>query len=137
ALCLYPGADVEMLEAFGRELTERTSDPQQLSTLLDEMLTRNSNVLQVSDAQYWVGENPEAELRLLAKDFVEPPSIEGEEEEKPRKVVGRNWIRSEMRNVFQNAGLLGLVQENLPVVKYTNEDDDFTFDFAYNLDDRE
>ena len=51
ALCMYPETDVEMLESFGRELTQGLADAQKRALMLREMLENYSNMLQLSEAR--------------------------------------------------------------------------------------
>jgi hypothetical protein len=73
ALCMYPETDVEMLESFGRELTQGLADAQKRALMLREMLENYSNMLQLSEARQWATENPEKDLRQLAAELVEAP----------------------------------------------------------------
>jgi hypothetical protein len=131
ALCMYPETDVEMLESFGRELTQGLADAQKRALMLREMLENYSNMLQLSEARQWATENPEKDLRQLAAELVEAPRFGLAEAERSPRMVGRKWIHSEMGRTFRAAGVWNFLLKELPAAPYTNQADDFTFDFAY------
>jgi hypothetical protein len=131
ALCMYPDTDVEMLESFGREVTQAFADAQKRAVMLREMLENYSNMLQLSEARHWATENPEKDLRQLAAELVEAPRWGLGGAEKLPRTVGRKWIHSEMSSRFRAAGVWDFLQKDLPAAPYTNQADDFTFDFAY------
>jgi hypothetical protein len=133
AMCLDPSIDVKMLEALGRDVHARLKDVQSRALLLHEMMESYSNTVQLSTMQNCVASDPERELRELAVKLVEAPKIELREREKSSRTVGRKWIHSEMSERFRSAGVWDFLQKDLPVTSYTNDNDDFTFDFAYSF----
>jgi hypothetical protein len=135
ARCLDPNIDIEMLEAVGRDLQQRLNDVQKRALLLQEMMESYSNTVQLSRMEHCLAENPEQELKLLATKLVEPPRIELHEPERYPRRIGRKWIHSEMSREFQLAGVWKSLDKDLPASPYTNERDDFTFDFAYAVRD--
>jgi hypothetical protein len=134
ATCLDPGIDVEMLEAVGRDVHARLKDVQSRALLLHEMMESYSNTVQLSSVKNCVAVDPETELRELAVKLVEAPKIELlKGQERPQRKWGRKWILEEMERGFREAGVWDSLHKNLPVTTYTNDKDDFTFDFAYSF----
>jgi len=130
-----PHVDAEVLEALGRELEQRLADVQQRAAVLHQMMDSYSNLIQLSPMRHCVAEDPARELKELAIRLVEMPKPGelGEEEEKVARTAGRGWIRAGMSNAFRSAGIWDLLMKNVPASPYTNEKDDFTFDFGYTV----
>jgi hypothetical protein len=133
AICLDPSIDVEMLEALGRDVQERLKDVHSRALLLHEMMESYSNTVQLSMMQNCVAADPEKELRELAVRLVEAPKIDLREMVKSPRTVGRKWIHSQMSERFRTAAVWDFLQKDVPASPYTNEADDFTFDFAYSV----
>lgn len=127
-----PYIDVEVLEALGREMERRLSDVAERAKLLHEMMDSYSNLLQLSPMRHCLAEDPARELKDLASRLVEmaKPAEEGKERE-PGRRAGRKWIYSEMSAAFRSAGAWDALMKGVPVSSYTNENDDFAFDFGY------
>jgi hypothetical protein len=132
ARCLDPSIDVEMLEALGREMTERLRDVQHGSLLMHELMDSYSNTLQLSPIRRSVAENPAEELKDLVQKLVEIPTIWSPEKTNPR-TTGRRWIYSGMSEAFRSAGVWDFLIKDLAASEYTNPADDFAFDLAYPL----
>jgi hypothetical protein len=131
ARCLDPNVDVEMLEALGKDVQRRLQDAQQRAALLHEMMESYSNTVQLSAMGHCVAADPEKELRELAVNLVEAPRVELLETGRASRSVGRKWIHGEMGRGFRSAGVWDLLDKDVPASPYTNNADDFTFDFAY------
>jgi hypothetical protein len=138
ARCHDAEIDTEMLEALGRELQNRLIDLQQQPVLLRQMMESYSNIVQLSEVQRCMAADPERELRDLASVLVENLKVEESGvEHKSGKTSGRKWIHAQMTDEFKSRGVWDFLDRDLPVTTYTNEADDFTFDFAYNIANRE
>jgi len=124
--------DVEVLEALGRELEQRLLDVDERERLLHQMMDSYSNLVQLSPVRHCLAEDPARELRDLASRLVEMPKpgewLEGAE---PPKKTGRKWIHSGMTDAFRSAGVWELLTRDVSASPYTNDKDDFTFDFGY------
>ena len=127
-----PDIDIEVLEALGREMEQRLLDVDERARLLQEMMDSYSNLIQLSPVRHYLAEDPARALKDLAERLVEMPRL-GEsvgEEERPRK-AGRRWIHSEMSQAFRSGGVWDFLTKDVPASPYTNDKDDFTFDFGY------
>ncbi len=134
ARCLNPDVDVEVLDALGREIQRRIMSMQDRALMVHEMMDRYSNAIQISHVRQVLAEDPAVEIKNLASTLVEIPGVtRAQLEEMPTRRVGRKWIRSEMTDAFEAAGVLGFMTVNMPVGIYTNETDKFTFDFSYSF----
>jgi hypothetical protein len=134
ARCLNPDVDVEVLDALGREIQRRIANVQDRALMVHEMMDRYSNVIQISPVRQCLTEDPAKELKDLASTLVEMAWVPGAPaKEMPKRRTGRKWIRSEMTDAFETAGVLGFMGTNMPVSLYTNETDKFTFDFSYSF----
>ncbi len=132
ARSLGPNIDVDVLEALGREIEQRLKDAGQRALLLHGMMDSYSNTVQISPIWQCVTDDPAVELRRLATALVQGPEVDEltEEASAPRQ-AGRRWIRSQMVDVFQTAGVLDFMQQDMPAWPADDKLDDFAFDFAY------
>jgi hypothetical protein len=134
ALCLFQETDVEMLEAFGREIKSRMANAQDRALLIEEMKGRFSNAIQLSAVRQVLTEDPAWEMKNLASTLVEVPWLPPAQKKKVSiRRAGRPFILSGMTGAFRGAGVLSLLTTKMPVSPYTNETDKFTFDFAYSF----
>jgi hypothetical protein len=51
------------------------------------------------------------------------------------KLSGREGIRNQVANAFENAGVLNLLMVNIPVAPYSKAGDPLKFDFGYRVGD--
>lgn len=131
---LDPNIDIEVLEALGREVEQRLRIVDQRALLLHQMMDSYSNAIQLSAIRRCTGDDPEAELRRLARELVEAPTAWSAEKELVR-TSGRRWLRAQMSGAFRDAGVWDFILKDLPMSPYTNESDDFTVDFGYAMGD--
>ena len=135
ARLIDPHIDIDVLEALGRELQQRIEDAGTRAEILYRMMDSWSNVVQLSAIRQCFAEDPVHELQALGRRLVEipvPGDSVGEEEQSQRR-AGRKWIRSVMSEAFRSEGVWDLLMKNVPAAPYTNEKDDFTFDFGYTI----
>ncbi len=135
ARALDPNVDTEVLEALGREVQKRLANVDQRAQVLHQMMDGYSNAVQLSPLGRCRAEDPEKELRALAASLVEAPVLWDFEPELRERSSGRRWLRAQMSDAFRSAGVWDLMSKELPASPYTNEADDFTFDFGYALGD--
>jgi len=131
ARSLDPNVDTEVLEALGREVQQRLANVDQRAQVLHQMMDGYSNVVQLSPMGRCRAEDPEKELRALAASLVEAPVLWSAEPETTARLSGRRWLRAQMSAAFRSAGVWDLLSKDLPASPYTNDADDFTFDFGY------
>jgi hypothetical protein len=142
ARCHDAEIDIEMLEALGKDLQNRFVVLGQQPLMLEKMIDSYSNIVQLSEVQSCIAADPETALKDLASRLVESRQIGelvvGEGSAKIfEKTSGKRWIHARMTDEFKLLGVWDFLDKDLPVTAYTNEADDFTFDFAYNAADRE
>lgn len=135
ARALDPNVDTEVLEALGREVEQRLRNVDQRAQVLHQMMDSYSNAVQLSPIWRCSAEDPEKELRQLASSLVEAPVLWSGEAEPSARMSGRRWLRAQMSAAFRSAGVWDLMTKDLPASPYTNETDDFTFDFGYAVQD--
>jgi hypothetical protein len=131
ARALDPNVDTEILEALGREVQQRLANVDQRAQVLHQMMDGYSNAVQLSPIWRCSAEDPEKELRELAASLVEAPVLWSVEPEVAARMSGRRWLRAQMSAAFRSAGVWDLMSKDLPASPYTNDADDFTFDFGY------
>jgi hypothetical protein len=126
-LCLDPQADVEMLAVLEREVRGEIGQTRARAELLRKMEHSFSGVIQISPVMPVLTEKIAAlEIDAVARIFLESPKHK--EQHEP---AGRRKILSVMRNEFEKAGVLGLLNA-VPAEPYTKPGDPFEFDFGYN-----
>ena len=131
ARALDPNVDTEILDALGREVQQRLANVDQRAQVLHQMMDGYSNAVQLSPVGRCRAEDPEKELRVLAASLVDAPVLWSAEPDATARVSGRRWLRAQMSDAFRSAGVWELMSKDMPASPYTNEADDFTFDFGY------
>jgi hypothetical protein len=126
--CLDPQADVEMLEALERDIRSQMVEARDRDALLRRLEDSFSNVIQLSPIKGCAAEDPRKEIEAIASIYLEAAKVRGH-----RVGSGRQKIFETMRGAFEQAGVLGLVMEGVPVAAYTKPGDPFSFDFGYRL----
>lgn len=127
--CFDPLADIEEVQAIEHDLVRDLQDPQRRAELLKRVGDAWSNGVQVTLLQGCLTDlSPALELERLSAIYLETPT--GTER---REFTGRQRILNVMRDEFEKAGVLGIMQKNVPVADYTKAGDPLRFDFAYAL----
>jgi Protein of unknown function (DUF3037) len=123
-----PDADVEVLQAWERELASRLADAPQREAFLKRMAESTSNSVQVSPVYQCLTEDPTAEFETLRKIYL-PPLRKGE----TLQVGGRRRIRNRMNEAFVEAGVWDLMLKDIAVASYTAPGDPMKIDFGYRV----
>ena len=127
--CFDPLVDLEELQAIERDIVRHLQDPQQWTELRNRMNDSWSNGVQVTALQgCQTNLSPAMELERLSAIYLETPSIA-----EPRQPTGRQRILNVMKDEFEKAGVLALMQKNVPIAEYTKAGDPLQLDFAYAL----
>lgn len=127
-MCLDPQADVEVLAALEREIREEVGQTRDRAALLRRMEDSFSGVIQISPVMPALTEKIAAEeIDEVGRMFLESPK--GRREREP---AGRQKILGTMRDEFEKAGVLRLLNA-VPVEPYTKPGDPFEFDFGYRV----
>jgi len=134
--CLDPEVDVELLEGLEVELRRMLqsrvaevinyrgpmSRREWLLRLLEEGL---SNTLQITPAKAVLTENPERELGVLARAYLESEARER------RAQSGRRVIYAAMREAFESSGVWALGRRDIALANYGSKGDPLKIDFGY------
>jgi len=134
--CLDPDVDVELLEGFEGELRRMLqsgaaevinyrgplSRRDWLLRLLEDGL---SNALQITPAKAVLTENPEMELGVLARAYLESEARER------RAPSGRRVIYAAMREAFESTGVWALGRRDIALANYGSKGDPLKIDFGY------
>lgn len=126
--CLDPAADVEMLEALENDVRNRLRiGGEQRELILKRLEDSFSNVVQLSGAKACLTESPQAELRKLAKMYLET----GPRDRPARGAGARQRITAQMRDAFTQAGVWDLMWKRVPAAKYGHKGDPLKIDCGY------
>jgi hypothetical protein len=124
--CFDPLADVEEVQAIEREIRQDLQDPQKRAELVKRVNDSWSNMIRFDRLQGCLTESPALEMERLSAIYLETPS--GTEK---REMTGRQRIVSVMREEFEKAGVLNLMQTEIPMAEYTKPGDPLKLDFGY------
>jgi hypothetical protein len=125
-LCLDPQADLEVLDALQKELREEVGQVRDQAALLRRIEDSFSNTVQLSPVLPTLTQKEALEeIEDVARIFLETPKVE-----RVREPAGRRKILETMREEFEKAGVLTLVN-GVPAEPYTKPGDPFKFDFGY------
>lgn len=129
--CLHPDADLEMLQGFESEISERLAglrgEPFESRPVLDVLGDTLSNSLQISDGRGTLAESLPAEMELLLRMYVEPLKVKAER----RAATGRTAIAGRMRREFEQAGVWELMRKRVAAREYTRPGDPLKIDCGY------
>jgi hypothetical protein len=127
-LCLDPQADLDVLSALQKEIQREIGRNKDELTLLRKMDDSFSGVVQVSGVMPVLTEQTAvAEIEEVARIFLEAPKLS-----RRREPAGRRKILETMRDEFEKAGVLALLNA-VPAEPYTKPGDPFEFDFGYRF----
>src|SRR5579864_3428835 len=127
-LCLDPQVDLEVLTKLQEEIQQEIGRTRDLAVLLRRMEDSFSNVIQVSQVMpSLTRETAVAEIEKVAAAFLETPKMK-----RAREPAGRQRILQTMRDSFEKAGVLTLLNP-VPTAPYTKAGDPFEFDFGYRV----
>jgi hypothetical protein len=127
-LCLDPQADLDVLSALQKEIQQEIGRVKDQVVLLRKMEDSFSGVIQLSPVMPSLTEKPAlVEIEEAAKAFLETPKLR-----RTREPMGRQKILETMRDEFEKAGVLTLLNA-VPAEPYTKPGDPFQFDFGYNM----
>ena len=124
--CLDPDADVEMLEALEREISERLAEGgRSREWLLNRMEDSFSNAIRLTPAKAVLAESPQAEMENLAQLYLER-GRRGE-----RRASGRQMVFGKMREQFERHGVWQFMRKGIAVAEYTHRGDPLKIDCGY------
>lgn len=127
-LCLDPEADMEVLQALENDMREKLRQMNgDHEFILRRIQDSFSNALQPSEFQACLAESPEAEADALARLYLERPR-----RRQPRELSARQAIYQRMRQAFEGAAVWPLMEERIPVARYTRSGDPLKLDCGYS-----
>lgn len=128
-LCLDPDADVEMLQALENDLRNQLREMNgDHDLILRRIQDSFSNAIQPSEFQACLAASPVAEADELARLYLERPR----RRQPTREPGARVAIVARMRSEFEAAGVWPLMQEKIPVSRYTRSGDPLKIDCGYS-----
>jgi hypothetical protein len=128
-LCLDPDADVEMLQALESDLRSQLHEMNgDHDLILRRIQDSFSNAIQPSEFQACLAASPMTEADELARLYLERPR----RRQQTREPGARVAIAARMRSEFEAAGVWPLMQEKIPVSRYTRSGDPLKIDCGYS-----
>jgi|SRR5579864_276806 len=128
-LCLDPEADVEMLQALEADLQNQLRELNgDRDLLLRRIQDSFSDAIQVSDFQACLAASVVGEADELARLYLERPR----RRQQTREPGARMAIVTRMRSEFEAVGVWPLMQEKIPVSRYTRSGDPLKIDCGYS-----
>jgi hypothetical protein len=128
-LCLDPDADVEMLQALEADLRNQLREMNgDRDLILRRIQDSFSNAIQPSEFQACLASSAVAEADELARLYLERPR----RRQQTREPSARSAIVARMRSEFEAAGAWPLMQEKIPVSRYTRGGDPLKIDCGYS-----
>ena len=128
-LCLDPEADVEMLQALENDLRNQLREMNgDRDLFLRRIQDSFSNAIQMSDFQGCLASSAVDEADELARLYLERPR----RRQQAREPGARVAIVARMRSEFEAAGVWPLMQEKIPVSRYTRGGDPLKIDCGYS-----
>jgi DUF3037 family protein len=128
-LCLDPDADVEMLQALESDLRSQLHEMNgDRDLILRRIQDSFSNAIQPSELKACLAASPVTEADELARLYLERPR----RRQQAREPGARVAIVARMRSEFEAVGVLRLMQERIPVSRYTRSGDPLKIDCGYS-----
>jgi hypothetical protein len=128
-LCLDPDADVEMLQALESDLRHQLHEMNgDHDLILRRIQDSFSNAIQPSEFQACLASSAVSEADELARLYLERPR----RRQQVREPGARVAIVARMRSEFEAAGVWPLMQEKIPVSRYTRSGDPLKIDCGYS-----
>lgn len=127
--CLDPQADLEMLTGLQKEIQQEIGQTRDRSALLRRIEDSFSGVVQIAQLGPALTEKTVTEeIDLVDEMFLDRPKFR-----RVREPAGRQRILDTMRDEFDKAGVLSLMNK-VPAEPYTRAGDPFEFDFGYRIE---
>jgi hypothetical protein len=98
-------ADLEILQAWERDIRSHWLSFEGRQVMIRHMEDSLSNTIRVLTRRACLSQNPVETLNELDRDYLKAVQIEGEAKLPARSGVG--YIRKQMRNAFEQQGILG------------------------------
>jgi hypothetical protein len=125
-LCIDADADIEFLDALGRDLQTRLADLQNRAYLMKAIEESFSGAVQLSSRRASLTADPDKEL-----DTLEELYLRGRRPGSQHAISTRQQILRRMQDEFERAGVWKLVKHQIPVAEYTGAGDPLRIDCGY------
>ena len=125
----HPQADLEMFRSLQESFEEQIQDNvENLEGYLESLAESLSNLIQISEPESLLAEDPALEIRILFDRYVGgAPTTEVQENT-------RMHIRQRMNVAFVEAGIWQRLERRIPAARYTFPGDPLRFDYGYRPD---
>ena len=124
--CLDPNADIELLSAFEADIRAKLNRSPEDHAAIVKQMQQASNAVQISDPTPCLTASPDDELRRLAELYLERPT-----RPRTRELAGRQFVKMQMRDAFEDARVWELMMKRIAVAPYTFADDPMKIDCGY------
>ena len=122
----HPRADLDLMRELQQDFEQQIDEhSDNLESYLQWMEQAYSNMLQIAPARTCLLRNPEAEIQELFERYV-GPRVEG-----PLPMDTRLRVKQRMRMALVRANVWERLEKRVPVERWTQPGDPFTFDFGY------
>jgi chorismate mutase len=127
--CVAPEVELEWFAMVESEIRARVGSLRRRDDLSQLVNERFGTMIDVAPAKAVLTEDPAKEMEVLTSMYLVPM----EREDRVQQRTGRAAIVNTMKEAFDNAGVLELMQRDLNVVQYTGQGDPFRIDFGYRV----
>jgi hypothetical protein len=127
--CVAPEMELEWFEMMESEIRRKLESLRRREELMELMSERFGTAMDVAPMKAVLTEDPAKEIEVLTSMYLVPMG----RGERAQQRTGRLAIVNTMKEAFNNAGVLELMQRDLNVVKYTGPGDPFRIDFGYRV----
>ena len=130
--CFAPDLEVAVFGHLEAAVRERLKEIRGRDELVQLLESRFGAMFDVAPAKAMVAGDPEAEMRLLERDYLSPMAGSTRAEERVRR-MGRLGIVGRMQDAFVEAGVLAMLSRDLDMGEFTGENDPFRVDFGFRV----
>ena len=125
--CFAPDLDMEWFAKVEGEIREGLKSVRTREGLL-QMTEAFGSMFEVGRTKGLLAADPTKEMGVLEQIYLAPaPAMER------ARGTGRMRIVAQMESAFTEAGVIGLLQRDLPMTEFTGEFDPFTVDFGFRV----
>jgi chorismate mutase len=127
--CVAPDVELEWFRVVESEIRGKLDGLRGREQLVDFVSSRFGTMIDVAPTKAVLAEDPAKEMEVLTSIYLAPM----ERGERSQQRAGRAAIVGAMKDAFESAGVLELLQRDLDVVRYTGLGDPFRIDFGYRV----
>jgi chorismate mutase len=127
--CVAPDVELEWFRMVEREIRENMDRLRGREQLLEFVSERFGTMMDVAPTKSVLTNDTAREMEVLTSIYLAPM----ERGERGQERAGRAAIVGAMKDAFESAGVLELMQRDLDVVRYTGLGDPFRIDFGYRV----